>query len=46
MAGRQASKEGRLKRLVYNRQLIAGKCREVKNILGAFYNKKMTKEKK
>jgi hypothetical protein len=25
---------------------MAGKCREVKNILNVFYNKEMTKEKK
>ena len=43
--GGQVSKEGRLKRLVYNGQLMAGKCREVKNTSGAFCNEKMTKEK-
>ena len=45
MAGRQVGGKSRLKILVYKDGIIADKCREVKNILGASYNKEITREK-
>ena len=45
MAGKWIDKKKRLKRLVYNGQLIVNKYREVKNTLSIFYNKEITKEK-
>ena len=41
----QVGREGRLKRLVYKDGIIANKYKEIKNILGASYNKEITREK-
>jgi len=40
-----ADREERLKRLVYKDGIIIDKYREVKNMLGVSYNKKITREK-
>ena len=45
MAGGQAGKEGRSKRLAYKDGIMADKCREVENMSSASCNKEMTGEK-